>query len=75
MLRSRITMTRTIIAPDGARRQTGFVLRMYSHSEWLAMCRRAGLEWARSYGGYDGSDYRHDSRGLIIVARKPEEAH
>ena len=70
---SRITMTRTIIAPDGARRQTGFVLRMYSHSEWLAMFRRAGLEWVRSYGGYDGSDYAHDSRGLIIVARRPIE--
>ncbi len=73
-LTSRITMTRTIIAPDGARRQTGFVLRMYSHSEWMGMFRRVGLEWARSYGGYDGSDYAHDSRGLIIVARKPEEA-
>jgi SAM-dependent methyltransferase len=75
VLRSRITMTRTIIAPDGARRQTGFVLRMYSHSEWMGMFRRGGLEWVRSYGGYDGSDYGHDSRGLIIVAKKPEEAH
>jgi len=71
VLTSRITMTRTIIAPDGARRQTGFVLRLYSHSEWLAMFRRVGLEWVRSYGGYDGSDYAHDSRGLIILARKP----
>jgi SAM-dependent methyltransferase len=70
---SRITMTRTIIAPDGARRQTGFVLRLYSHSEWLAMFRRVGLEWVQSYGGYDGSDYAHDSRGLIIVARRPRE--
>ena len=69
--RSRITMTRTIIAPDGARRQTGFVLRMYSHSEWMGMFRRVGLEWVRSYGGYDASDYAHDSRGLIIIARKP----
>jgi len=67
-------MTRTIIAPDGARRQTGFVLRMYSHSEWMGMFRRVGLEWARSYGGYDGSEYGHDSRGLIILARKPGEA-
>lgn len=75
VLRSRITMTRTIIAPHAARRQTGFVLRVYSHSEWLGMFRRVGLEWVRSYGGYDGSDYGHDSRGLIIVARKPEEAH
>lgn len=72
-LTSRITMTRTIIAPDGARRRTGFILRIYSHSEWLGMFRRVGLEWVRSYGGYDGSDYGHDSRGLIVVARRPLE--
>jgi len=75
VLTSRVTMTRTIIGPDGARRETGFVLRMYSHSEWLAMFRRVGLEWVRSYGGYDGSDYGHDSRGLIIVAKKREASH
>jgi SAM-dependent methyltransferase len=73
VLRSRITMTRTIIAPDGSRRQTGFVLRIYSHSEWLGMLRRAGLVWVRTYGNYDGSDYSCDSRGTIIIARRPEE--
>ena len=74
VLRSRITMARTIISPDGARRQTGFVLRIYAHSEWLAMLRRAGLEWMRTYGGCDSSDYACDSRGVIIIARKPAEA-
>jgi len=73
VLRSRITMTRTIIAPDGGRRQTGFVLRIYSHSEWLGMLRRSGLEWVKTYGGYDGSEYHHDSRGLVLVARKSGE--
>ena len=73
VLTSRITMTRTIIGPDGARRQSGFVLRMYSHSEWLGMFRRVGLEWVRSYGAHDDSDYGHDSRKLTIVARRPME--
>ena len=73
VLRSRITMTRTIIAPDGRRRQTGFVLRIYSHSEWLGMLRRSGLEWVKTYGSYDGSDYEHDSRGLLLMARKSGE--
>ncbi len=72
---SRVTMTRTIVASDGARRETGFVLRIYSHSEMLAMFKRAGLEWVRTYGGYDGSQYAWDSRRMIIIARKPEEAH
>ena len=74
VLRSRMSMTRTIIAPDGSRRETGFLLRIYSHSEIMAMLEKAGLEWQHSYGGYDGSDYAHDSRGTIVVARRPEEA-
>jgi SAM-dependent methyltransferase len=74
-VRSRITMIRTIIAPDGTRRQTGFVLRMYAHSEMMAMFQHAGLEWERTYGDYEGSDYGADSRGMIIVARRPAEAH
>jgi len=69
--RARITMTRTIIPPDAPRRQRSFVLRIYAHSEMLAMFRRAGLEWVKTYGGYDGSDYTHESRGMIILARKP----
>ncbi len=74
VLRSRVTMTRTIVAPDGSRRETGFVLRIYSHSEMMGMFQRAGLEWGRSYGGYDGSDYGPDSRLMVVVACKPEEA-
>jgi len=72
VLRSRITMTRTIIAPDGGRRQTGFVLRIYSHSEWLGMLARSGLEWVRAYGDFDGSEYDETSPRMIVVARKPE---
>jgi SAM-dependent methyltransferase len=71
VLRSRASMTRTVIPPDGPRRQMSFLLRIYSHSEMMAMLERAGLEWVHTYGGYDGSDYAPDSRGMIVVARKP----
>jgi hypothetical protein len=73
VMRSRITMTRTIVAPDGSRRETGFVLRIYSHSEMMAMFRRTGLEWVQTYGDRDGSEYGCDARGMIITARRPEE--
>jgi len=73
VLRSRLTVTRTIIRPDAARRESGFVLRIYAHSEMMAMLARAGLRWERSYGGYDGSDYSAHSGRMIVVARKPEE--
>lgn len=72
VLRARITMARTIIAPDGCRRETGFTLRIYAHSEIMAMLARAGLAWHRTYGGWDGSDYGVSSRGMIVVASRPE---
>ncbi len=53
----RIRMTRTIVAPDGARRQTGFVLRFYAPSELARMLARAGLDWTETYGDYDASSY------------------
>ena len=73
VLRARLTMTRTIIGPDGNRRETGFSLRVYAHSEIMAMLVPAGLQWERTYGGYDGSDYGAHSGRMIVVARKPQE--
>ncbi len=70
---SRIHVARTIIGPDGGRRETGFVLRIYSHSEMLSMFARVGLEWVKTYGSHDGSEYEHDSPRMAIVARKPAE--
>ncbi len=72
--KGRITMTRTIIAPDGSRRETGFTLRIYAPSEMNRMLERAGLEWERTYGGWDASQYTALSRGMMVVARKPEAA-
>jgi len=69
--RGRITMARTIIAPDGSRRQTGFTLRIYAPSEMNRMLEQAGLEWERTYGGWDASQYGALSRGMMVVARKP----
>jgi SAM-dependent methyltransferase len=69
--RGRITCHLTLVAPDGQRRQSGHVLRMYTHSELVQMMESAGLEWQRSYGGFDGSDYGVDSRRMIVVASRP----
>jgi ubiquinone/menaquinone biosynthesis C-methylase UbiE len=66
----RITMARTIIAPDGSRRETGFTLRIYAPSEMMKMLERAGLEWERTFGGWEASQYTALSRGMMVVARK-----
>jgi len=71
VLSARETTVRTIIEPDGRRRETGYVLRMYAHPEIAAMLSRAGLEWRHTYGDYDGSDYAVNSRRMLVVARKP----
>jgi SAM-dependent methyltransferase len=72
--RGRITLARTIIAPDGSRRQTGFTLRIYAPSEMMRMLERAGLEWERTCGGWEASQYTALSRGMMVLARKPGEA-
>jgi SAM-dependent methyltransferase len=70
----RITNNRTIIAPDGTRRQTGFALRIYAPSELARMLARAGLEWETAYGDYQGAPYTAISHRMLVVARKPEAA-
>ncbi len=74
-LTGRMNMTRTIVAPDGQRRELGFTLRAYTHPEIVGMLRRAGMEWERSYGDFEGSEYGEGSHRMEVVARKPEEAH
>jgi len=70
-LTGRMNMRRIIVGPDGRQRQTGFALRTYTHPEIVGMLRRAGLEWQRSYGDFDGSEYAEASPRMIVVARKP----
>jgi len=71
--RGRLNLHRRLAAPDGSRREIAFALRVYAHSEMLAAFRRTGLDWTRTCGDYDGSDYSVGSRRMLIIARKPEE--
>ena len=69
-LTGRMNMNRVIIPPDGPRREMGFSLRVYMHPEFVAMLRRAGLEWDRTYGDFEGSEYGEGSQRMAVVARK-----
>jgi len=71
VLRGRETATRVIVGPNGLRRQKGYVLRIYAHSEIMAMLTQSGLEWLVSYGSYDGLPYDMTSRRMLVIARKP----
>jgi SAM-dependent methyltransferase len=71
-LTGRMHNRRIIVPPDGARRETGYVLRTYTHPEFVGMLQRAGFTWERTYGGFDGSDYGETSPRMIVVARKAQ---
>ena len=46
-------------------------LRVYALTELIALLDRAGLQYRRSWGGFDGSAYGMDSARLIVLAERP----
>jgi SAM-dependent methyltransferase len=69
---SRMQVRVTLIEPDGARREYGQSIRLYTLTELAAMLGAAGLSVESYYGGLDGSALTLDSRRLAIVASKGE---
>ena len=47
-LTGRMHNRRVIVGPDGTRRETGYVLRTYVHSEFVGMLKRSRLDWERT---------------------------
>jgi SAM-dependent methyltransferase len=71
---ARITCETTVVTPAGDRRKMSHRLRMYAHAELVSMLGRAGLERLATYGDLEGAEYSMESRRMVVVARKPEEA-
>lgn len=67
----KLRLDRTIIEPDGARRNKWFELRIYTHPEIIAMLHRAGLEWEKTYGDLQGTEFAPTHRRMFVVAIKP----
>jgi hypothetical protein len=63
-------LSRTIVAPDGTRRQTGHDLREYTHPEIVDLLACAGLQWQRTSADLDMTEFRPDSRRMLVVARR-----
>lgn len=62
-------------APDGSRRQGRVDLRVYTLRELVGMLERAGLSFRQVWGAFDGRDYSLDSRRMIVLAVKEEQAN
>ncbi|MDE2490705.1 MAG: class I SAM-dependent methyltransferase [Elusimicrobia bacterium] len=71
--RGRLDNRRTIVAPDGRRTPAPQSVRIYALTELKAQIERAGLDYRRCWGGFDGSAYGMDSPRLIALAQRPRE--
>ncbi len=56
---------------DGERIQMSFATRAYTLVELTGMMTAAGFDVEGAWGDYQGSDYRVDSRRMIVLARRP----
>lgn len=61
----------TLVEPNGEHIEMAFATRTYTLVELTEMMHAAGFEVERAYGDYQGSEYRVESRRLILVGRRP----
>jgi SAM-dependent methyltransferase len=60
----------TFIRPDGSRSELRHVVRTYAPWELVRLLRTAGLDVEEGWGDFDGSPLTHESRRVILLARK-----
>jgi SAM-dependent methyltransferase len=70
--RRRLRLSRTIVAPDGTRRQTGHDLREYTHPEIVDPLARAGLQWQRTFADLNMTEFDPEARRMLIIGRRGE---
>jgi SAM-dependent methyltransferase len=68
--RRRLRLSRTIVAPEGTRRQTGHDLREYTHPEIVDLLARVGLRWQRTFADLNMTEFQPDSRRMLVVAER-----
>jgi SAM-dependent methyltransferase len=72
---SRVVSRQILISPDGGHRLAKeFNLRVYTYAELVALLGRHGLEVVAGWGGHDRSDYSTESRRLILLAARDQDA-
>lgn len=66
--KGRLDNHRTIVGPKGERTPSFMSRRVYALTEVKAQLERAGLEYGRCWGSYDGAAYGLESPRLIVLA-------
>lgn len=70
VITGRLYCTETTICKDGRRREISHDIRLYTFTELARMLSTAGLEVTDVWGGFDGSEFTLDSKGVVIAAQR-----
>jgi len=63
--------TRWLLIDEGGNRKERISMRrIYTFTELHRMLKSAGLHARQAFGGFDGSDYKMDSKRMIVLAEK-----
>lgn len=60
-----------LIDEDGRRKERISIQRLYTFTELYRMLQSAGLRVKQAFGEFDESDYKMDSKRMIVLAEKP----
>jgi hypothetical protein len=61
---------RRIVIRNGKRKEKPFFVKFYNPSEIKNMLEQAGMKIFKMYADWDGSQFRYDSKKMIIIAKK-----
>lgn len=70
VLSGRLKTRWIFIDEDGKRKERLSIQRIYTFTELNKMLKSAGLRKKQVFGGFDGSDYKMDSKRMIVLAEK-----
>lgn len=70
LLSGRLKTRWIFIDEDGKRKECTSIQRIYTFTELNKMLKSAGLQVKQVFGGFDGNDYKMDSKRMIVLAEK-----
>jgi SAM-dependent methyltransferase len=59
-----------IVIRNGQRKEKPFFVRLYNPTEIIKMLHQAGMQVSKIYADWDGSQFRYDSKKMIIITQK-----
>ena len=71
VLSDRLKTRWLLIDKSGKRRERISIQRLYTFTELHKMLKSIGFQVKQVFGGFDGSEYKMDSKRMIVLAEKP----